>query len=120
RAVTAMIEREQSGAPHETILVVDGSSGQNALQQARQFNEAAKLTGVIITKLDGTPKGGIVVAIRKELGIPVRYIGIGEGLSDLRKFDAAEFAKALFAGQISTDPAVSDKPFRSAKRTRRA
>jgi fused signal recognition particle receptor len=76
-------------------LVVDGASGQNALIQAREFNAAVPLNGVVITKLDGTPKGGIVVAIKSELNIPVRYIGIGEKREDLRPFDAAAFSRAL-------------------------
>ena len=96
-AMVSLIRREQPGAPHETVLVVDATSGQNALQQARDFNESAKLDGVIITKLDGTPKGGIVVAIKDELDIPVRYIGIGEGVEDLREFNANEYAKAIFS-----------------------
>lgn len=94
--VIQLISREQSGAPHETLLVLDASTGQNALQQAREFNEACALTGIIITKLDGTPKGGIVVAIKQELGIPIRYIGVGEGIDDLKPFSADEFVEALF------------------------
>lgn len=90
-----IITREQEGAPHETILVVDGSSGQNALQQAREFNSVTSLSGLVVTKLDGTPKGGIVVAIKDELNIPIRYIGIGESVADLRHFDAEEFVDAL-------------------------
>lgn len=93
--VLNVIRKHQSDAPHETILVVDGTTGQNALAQATEFNAAAPLTGLIVTKLDGTPKGGIVVAIRRELGIPVRYIGVGESSADLREFDAAEFVEAL-------------------------
>ncbi len=119
-AVSSMISREQGGAPHETILVVDGSSGQNALEQARQFNEATGLTGVVITKLDGTPKGGIVVAIRKELGVPIRYIGIGEGVDDLREFDAAEFCEALLSGENNRELQGAQKKYRTARRRRRA
>jgi fused signal recognition particle receptor len=89
------LQRHQASAPHEVILVVDGASGQNALIQAREFNAAVPLNGVVITKLDGTPKGGIVVAIKSELNIPVRYIGIGEKREDLRPFDAAAFSRAL-------------------------
>ena len=94
--IRAAIERHQPGAPHETILVVDGSTGQNAINQAREFHEAVALTGLIVTKLDGTPKGGVVVAIKNEFGIPVRYIGVGESPSDLRTFNAGEFVDALF------------------------
>lgn len=96
-AIIRMIDREQPGAPHESILVVDATTGQNALTQAREFNEVAKLTGVIVTKLDGSARGGIVVAIKSQLGIPLRYIGIGEKLEDLRPFSAEEFSAALFA-----------------------
>ncbi|MBX7143412.1 MAG: signal recognition particle-docking protein FtsY [Oligoflexia bacterium] len=94
--VRATISKHIPGAPHEAILVVDGATGQNALQQAREFNAATKLSGLIVTKLDGTPKGGIVVAIKDELGIPVRYIGVGEGAKDLRPFVARDFVEALF------------------------
>lgn len=89
-------ERHQAGAPHETVLVVDGSTGQNAIAQAREFNAAVPLTGLIVTKLDGTPKGGVVVAIKSELGVPVRYIGVGEGSHDLRPFIPRDFVEALF------------------------
>jgi len=95
-SITSIISREQPGAPHETLLVVDGTTGQNALFQAKEFNSATTLSGIVVTKLDGTPKGGIVVAIKNELGIPVRYIGIGESAGDLRPFEAAEFVDALF------------------------
>ena len=84
------------GAPHETWLVVDGSTGTNALMQAREFSKVAPLTGLCLTKLDGSSKGGIVVAIREELGLPVRYIGLGEGIDDLQPFDPDAFAQALF------------------------
>lgn len=97
------ISRHQSGAPHETLLVVDGSTGQNAISQAREFNDATPLTGVVVTKLDGTPKGGVVVAIADEFGIPVRYIGVGESPVDLRPFSAQEFAEALFGDKEEGD-----------------
>jgi len=84
-------------APHETMLVVDAGTGQNALNQAQQFNEAMGLTGITLTKLDGTAKGGIIFAIARKLGIPIRFIGVGEGIENLREFDAAEFVDALFA-----------------------
>ncbi|MCC6220537.1 MAG: signal recognition particle-docking protein FtsY, partial [Deltaproteobacteria bacterium] len=96
RGIINIIAREQPGAPHETLLVLDAATGQNALQQAREFHGLSNLTGVIVTKLDGTPKGGIVVAIKDELNIPVRYIGIGETAGDLRAFSAHEFVDALF------------------------
>ena len=97
QAVTQIIARELPGAPHETLLVVDASTGQNALQQAREFHAKSALSGVVVTKLDGTPKGGIVIAIRSELGLPIRYIGVGEGVHDLKPFSADEFVEALFA-----------------------
>lgn len=90
------ISRHMPGQPQEVLLVVDGASGQNAISQAREFKEAAAITGVVVTKLDGTPKGGSVVAIKSELGISVKFIGIGEGLEDLRAFDAREFTAGLF------------------------
>ena len=85
------------GAPHETLIVIDATTGQNGLRQARAFADAVELTGVVLTKLDGTAKGGIALAITGELGIPVKLIGVGEGLDDLRPFDASEFAHALLA-----------------------
>jgi len=91
-----VIGRQLSGAPHEVLLVLDGSTGMNALNQAREFNKAVPLTGLIVTKLDGTSKGGMVVAIQKELGLPVKFIGLGEQPDDLQPFDAKQFAQALF------------------------
>ncbi|MEM7009041.1 MAG: signal recognition particle-docking protein FtsY [Thermodesulfobacteriota bacterium] len=91
-----VVGRELDGAPHETLLVLDATTGQNAVQQAKQFNEALGITGIVLTKLDGTAKGGVIIAIADELNIPVKYIGIGESLSDLREFDADEFVEALF------------------------
>jgi len=85
------------GAPHETWLVVDGTTGQNALAQAREFNQALGLSGVVLTKLDGTAKGGVVVAIANELKLPVRFVGVGEQAEDLRPFQAGVFLDALFA-----------------------
>ena len=96
RKISRVIEREYPTAHKETYLVLDATTGQNALQQAKLFMEVADITGIILTKLDGTAKGGIVVAIKSELKIPVRYIGVGEGISDLQKFHANDFAKALF------------------------
>jgi fused signal recognition particle receptor len=96
--VRRVIAGRLDGAPHETLLVVDATTGQNGLQQARLFNEAVGVTGVALTKLDGSAKGGIAVAIAYELGLPVKLIGVGEGLDDLRPFDASDFARALVAG----------------------
>ena len=90
-----MIAGRLEGAPHETLLVVDATTGQNGLQQARIFNEAVGVTGVALTKLDGSAKGGIAVAIAYELGLAVKLVGVGEGLDDLRPFDARDFARAL-------------------------
>lgn len=91
-----VIGKQLAGAPHEVLLVLDGSTGMNALQQAREFNKSVPLTGLIVTKLDGTSKGGMVVAIQKELGLPVKFIGLGEQPDDLQPFDAKQFAQALF------------------------
>ena len=91
-----VIGKQLPGAPHEVLLVLDGSTGMNALNQAREFNKAVPLTGLIITKLDGTSKGGMVVAIQKELGLPIKFIGLGEQPDDLQPFDAKQFAQALF------------------------
>ena len=91
-----VVARELEGAPHETLLVVDATTGQNAVEQARVFGEAIGVTGIVLTKLDGTAKGGIIVAIAEQLGLPVKYIGVGEGLGDLREFDAEQFTRALF------------------------
>jgi fused signal recognition particle receptor len=93
--VRRVIETKLPGAPHETLLVVDATTGQNGLQQARLFGEAAGVTGVALTKLDGSAKGGVAVAIAYELGLPVKLIGVGEQLDDLRPFDAQDFARAL-------------------------
>jgi len=94
--VKRVLQKIDLTAPHETMLVLDASIGQNALNQARQFNESIGLTGITMTKLDGTAKGGILFAIARELGIPFRYIGIGEGIDDLRPFDASQFVDAIF------------------------
>ena len=97
--INRIIEREYPEAYKETLVVLDGTTGQNALSQAREFEEVADITGIILTKLDGTAKGGIAVAIHSELGIPVKYIGVGETIDDLQKFDADEFVNALFDQQ---------------------
>ncbi len=94
--IKRVVGRELHGAPHETLLVLDATTGQNAVQQAKQFNEALGISGIVLTKLDGTAKGGVIIAIADELKIPVKYIGIGESLSDLREFNADEFVEALF------------------------
>jgi fused signal recognition particle receptor len=91
-----VIGRQLPGAPHEVLLVLDATTGMNALNQAREFNKAVPLTGLIVTKLDGTSKGGMIVAIHKELGLPVKFIGLGEQPDDLQPFDAKQFAQALF------------------------
>lgn len=104
RKVKRVLGRLDSAAPHEVLLVLDGGSGQNALLQARRFNEAVGLTGVAITKLDGTAKGGIVLAIAQELRVPVRFIGIGEGIDDLAPFEAGAFVDALLAAPGAGGP----------------
>jgi fused signal recognition particle receptor len=91
-----VIGKQLPGAPHEVLLVLDATTGMNALNQAREFNKAVPLTGLIVTKLDGTSKGGMVVAIQKELGLPIKFIGLGEQPDDLQPFDAKQFAQALF------------------------
>jgi fused signal recognition particle receptor len=95
KKIRRIIAREVPGAPHETLLVLDASTGQNALVQARMFNEAVGVSGIVLTKLDGTSKGGIVFAITRDLSIPVKFVGIGEGMDDLREFDPKEFVEAL-------------------------
>lgn len=96
RKISRVIDREYPDAHKETLVVLDGTTGQNALAQAKQFSEVADINGIILTKLDGTAKGGIAIAIQSELGIPVKYIGIGEKIDDLQKFNADEFVNALF------------------------
>lgn len=96
KKINRVIEREYPDAYRETLVVLDGTTGQNALSQAKQFAEAAEITGIVLTKMDGTAKGGIVVAIQSELGIPVKYIGVGETIDDLQKFDPDDFVNALF------------------------
>lgn len=96
KKINRILEKEYPDAYRETLVVLDATTGQNALNQARQFSEVAEITGIILTKMDGTAKGGIAVAIHSELGIPVKYIGVGENVEDLQKFDANEFVDALF------------------------
>ena len=97
KKVQRVIAKRVPGAPHEVLLVLDATTGQNALQQARVFTEALNVSGIVLTKLDGTAKGGIAVAIQKQLGIPIKLIGVGEGIDDLQPFVAREFVEALFA-----------------------
>jgi fused signal recognition particle receptor len=94
-----VIGKQLPGAPHEVLLVLDATTGMNALNQAREFNKAVPLTGLVVTKLDGTSKGGMVVAIQKELGLPIKFVGLGEQADELQPFDAGEFAAALFADE---------------------
>ena len=95
--VHRVMDKKLPGAPHETLLVLDATTGMNALNQAREFHKMVKLTGLVITKLDGTSKGGMVVAIQRELGLPIKFIGLGEQADDLQPFDAKQFAEALFS-----------------------
>ena len=93
--ISRVVDRELPGCARETLLVLDATTGQNGLIQAKQFQQAAGVTGIVLTKLDGTAKGGIAIAIAKELGVPVKYAGVGEGIDDLKPFDAMDFAQAL-------------------------
>jgi len=96
RKINRILEKEYPDAFRETLVVLDATTGQNALAQAREFADVADITGIILTKMDGTAKGGIAVAIHSELGIPVKYIGVGETIEDLQKFDSNQFVNALF------------------------
>ncbi len=98
KKIGRVVGREMPGAPHEIWLVLDATTGQNALSQAKIFGEAVQLTGVVLAKLDSTAKGGVIIAIADRLNLPVRYVGVGEDVDDLRPFDAREFVEALFAG----------------------
>ena len=106
KKINRILEKEYPDAYRETLVVLDATTGQNALAQARQFSEVAEITGIILTKMDGTAKGGIAVAIHSELGIPVKYIGVGETIEDLQKFDSNEFVNALF--DVKDHQPVSD------------
>jgi fused signal recognition particle receptor len=97
KKVKRVMAKACEGAPHEVLLVLDATNGQNAIAQARQFHEALGVTGIVLTKLDGTAKGGVVIGISDELGLPVRYVGVGEKVADLRPFSPHEFVEALFA-----------------------
>src|SRR5262245_45995261 len=96
KKIRRVISREQADAPHETLLVLDATTGQNGLQQARVFKEATNIPGIVLTKLDGTAKGGVIIGIQEELGVPVQYIGVGEEVEDLQPFDPTRFVQALF------------------------
>jgi len=96
KKMTRIMSRELPGAPHEVLLVLDATTGQNAVNQAQMFSDAVGVTGIVLTKLDGTSKGGVILRIAKEYNIPIRYIGIGEGLDDLREFNSEDFVEALF------------------------
>jgi fused signal recognition particle receptor len=97
KKIVRVVSRRRPGAPHESLLVLDGTVGQNAVQQGRAFTEAVPVTGLVITKLDGTAKGGAAAAIRRDLGVPIRFVGVGEGLDDLEPFDAVRYAERLIA-----------------------
>ncbi len=97
RKIVRVVSRKRSGAPHETLLVLDATVGQNALQQGRQFADAVPISGIVLTKLDGTAKGGAVLRMQRELGIPIRWVGVGEGLDDLEPFDRQQFVERLLA-----------------------
>lgn len=101
--INRVIQREAPDADREVLLVLDAATGQNAVNQAREFQAVAEITGIVLTKLDGTPKGGVVLSIREELGLPVKFIGVGEQVDDLQAFDADQFAKALFERQEEPD-----------------
>jgi fused signal recognition particle receptor len=111
--VKRVIQRVDASAPHEVLLVLDANQGQNALTQARQFNQAVGVTGLVLTKLDGTARGGIVIAIANELHIPIRYIGVGESPADFGEFDAEAFAAALVEGPQPGSPAAAGQAGRA-------
>jgi fused signal recognition particle receptor len=96
KKIRRVIAREQVDAPHETLLVLDATTGQNGLQQARIFKEATDINGIVLTKLDGTAKGGVIISIQEELGVPVKYVGVGEEVDDLQRFEPERFVEALF------------------------
>jgi fused signal recognition particle receptor len=110
RKIRRIIAREVPEAPHETLLVVDATTGQNAVSQARVFTEALGITGLVLTKLDGTARGGVAIAVRRELSAPITWIGVGEGVDDLRAFDAKQFAAALLAPPDSRDAHSARSP----------
>ena len=95
--IRRVVGKKIEGAPHEVILVLDSTAGQNAISQARGFSEAAQCTGIVLAKLDGSAKGGVILPIRDQFQLPVKFVGLGEGIDDIAEFDAAAFARALFA-----------------------
>lgn len=103
KKIKRVMAKLDADAPHETLLVIDASIGQNALNQARQFHEAVGVSGIVLTKLDGTAKGGVIFAVAEQMKLPIRYIGVGEGIDDLRPFDANDFVEALFASEELED-----------------
>jgi fused signal recognition particle receptor len=103
KKIKRVMAKLDANAPHETLLVIDASIGQNALNQARQFHEAVGVSGIVLTKLDGTAKGGVIFAVAEQMKLPIRYIGVGEGIDDLRPFDANDFVEALFASEELED-----------------
>ena len=106
--VRKVIDRNIPGAPHEVLLALDATTGQNALSQAKSFKEVTQVTGIVLTKLDGTAKGGIVLAIRNELQIPVKFVGLGEKMDDLQPFDAESYVYGLFADMIESNDSVEN------------
>ena len=108
KKINRIIEREYPEAYRENLIVLDGTTGQNALVQAKQFKETADITGIVLTKLDGTAKGGVVLAIREELQLPVKFIGVGEKIQDLQPFDAHAFAAALFEKRNDDEPEADE------------
>ena len=96
KKIKRVITKLEADAPHETLLVIDAGTGQNALNQARQFHEAVGVSGIVLTKLDGTAKGGVIFAVAEQMKLPIRFIGVGEGIDDLRPFDGGDFVEALF------------------------
>jgi fused signal recognition particle receptor len=97
KKIKRVISREMPDAPHDVLLVMDATTGQNGLSQAKVFKEATEVSGIVLTKLDGTAKGGIVIAIKRELGIPVKLVGVGEGIDDMQNFNPDDFVEALFS-----------------------
>jgi fused signal recognition particle receptor len=106
--INRVIDRELPGCARETLLVLDATTGQNAVIQAREFRDAARITGLVLTKLDGTAKGGVILSIKRELDIPVKFVGVGEGIDDMKPFDPEEFANALFEKGEDDDAAAGN------------
>ena len=103
KKIKRVMAKLDATAPHETLLVIDAGIGQNALNQARQFHDAVGISGIVLTKLDGTAKGGVIFAVAEQMKLPIRFIGVGEGIDDLRPFDADDFVEALFAADGRDD-----------------